>query len=69
MPIFGDVLPVCCIWRKHMKWKWYKFWGHYHEYGDNTCMHCGMPVYQRYDKQYNGYLGFCTTCEATWAES
>lgn len=69
MPIFGDLVPKCCMLRQAMVWKWYIFWGHFHDEGDNTCMNCGMPAYKRWEKRYNGYVGFCTRCNVTWAES
>lgn len=69
VPIFGDIVPRCCVKRVAMKWKYYYYWGHYHEDGDNTCINCGMPAYQRFDHGYNGFLGFCTQCNATWVES
>jgi hypothetical protein len=67
--IFGDLIPVCCMNRQAMKWKLYKYWGKFHEEEDNSCMHCGRPAYRRYEKRYNGYVGFCTYCDVTWPES
>lgn len=69
MPIFGDIVPVCCILKKAMNWKLYHWIGHFHDDGDNVCIHCGMPAYKRWEKRYNGFIGFCTTCDVTWAES
>lgn len=69
MPIFGDLVPKCCIARKLLVWKWYHFWGQFHEDGENQCMNCGLPAYKRWDKRYAGYRGFCTRCGADWAES
>ncbi len=49
---------------------WYcEYWGQFHEDGVNTCIHCGGPAHQRWEKRYNGYIGFCTACDCTWPES
>lgn len=52
-----------------LTWIWYRYWGHFHDEGDNTCINCGYPAYKKWDKKYNGYLGFCTRCDAQWRES
>ena len=51
------------------RWVWYRYWGYCHDEGDNTCLNCGSPAYRTWDKRYNGYRGFCTTCNSNWAES
>lgn len=51
------------------QWIWYRYWGTYHEEGDNTCMNCGNPAYRMWDKRYEGYRGFCTSCDSNWPES
>ena len=67
--IFGDVVPKCCIMRVALAWKWYRFWGQYHEEGENTCWNCGYPAYRIWVKSYSGYRGICTRCNTNWAES
>lgn len=52
-----------------LTWIWYRYWGHFHDEGDNTCINCGYPAYRRWDKRYNGFRGFCTRCGADWPES
>ena len=52
-----------------IKAKWRTFWGQFHNDGENTCVLCGHPAYKRWDKKYNGYLGFCTECDYNWRES
>ncbi len=69
MSIFGDVVPKCCLRRRAEIWKWYYFWGHFHDEGDNECLSCGMPAYKRWEHRYNGYVGFCPRCDIMWAES
>lgn len=69
MSIFGDIIPVCCLARKLEAWKWYHYWGHFHDEGDNQCLECGMPAYKRWEKSYNGYVGFCSRCNSIWRES
>jgi len=54
---------------KEAKIKWRDFFGQYHDEGANNCMICGFPCYQRWEKRYNGYRGFCTQCGSDWAES
>lgn len=69
MPIFGDLIPKCCLYRTVLVWKWYRFWGQWHNEGENACMNCGYPAYRYYDKRYNGERGMCTRCDSNWAES
>jgi len=52
-----------------MKWHYYKYWGHFHNEGDNSCLSCKSPAYKRWDKRYNGFIGFCTVCDDNWRES
>lgn len=33
------------------------------------CQGCGYPTYVRWDRRYNGYLGFCSRCDSVWRES
>ncbi len=51
------------------KWLWYRYWKQFHKEGTNTCWNCGSPAYRMWDNRYNGYRGFCTTCDSNWAES
>lgn len=34
-----------------------------------TCLVCNGIAYIRYEKLYNGFMGFCPTCEDQWRES
>ena len=54
---------------KHIKKFWTQFWGQFHDEGQNECLLCGHPSYKRWDKSYNGYIGFCTECDYNWRES
>jgi hypothetical protein len=69
MSIFGDIVPRCCLRRKAEIWKWYRYWGHFHELPEQECLMCGLPAYVRYDKKYKGLIGFCTRCDSMWRES
>lgn len=33
------------------------------------CAVCNGVAYIRFDKRYNGMLGFCPTCQDQWKES
>jgi hypothetical protein len=61
--IFGDLLPKCCVARTQLIWKWYHIWCKAQGYEENTCMHCGMPAYTRWDKSYYGLRGFVLDVE------
>lgn len=63
------MVPTCCMAKRFMKWYMYKYFGHYHNDGDNQCENCGNPAYKRWDKTYSGYVGFCTYCDTNWRES
>jgi hypothetical protein len=73
------MLPKCCMAKKFMKWYMYKWVGHFHDDGDNQCIHCGNPAYKRYSRShkengksrggYDGWIGFCTYCDCSWVES
>jgi len=34
-----------------------------------VCWSCGGLIYVRFDKRYNGYIGFCPNCDSVWRES
>ena len=48
---------------------WRSYWGKFHNDEDWECINCGHPAYRRWEKRYNGYIGFCTHCDSNWRES
>ena len=54
---------------KTMQWVLYHFWGKFHNEMDNACLNCSKPAYRRWDHDYSGWVGFCTTCDIDWRES